>query len=195
MPNFRLDRLSALESIVGPGRQPTQAMQLRWQKHCEKIEDAFDEQAAINAELASQLAQILAAQEAADLARRNDSISASWTSPGTILTASDAGTDATITIAAHSRKYGDTTEVSVNGGSLTGLAYSTKYYLYYDQTSRAGGVVTYLSATNPNTALPNAAEGRHFCGFVTTPASGGGDTSGGVSPPGSGGSLDGTDIP
>ena len=43
MADFRLDRLSALEAIVGSNLRPTQAMQRRWQVFCEKIEAAFDE--------------------------------------------------------------------------------------------------------------------------------------------------------
>lgn len=132
-----------------------------------------------------------AAQGTADTAVRDDSISSSWTSPGTILTGSDAGTDATITIANHVRKYSNATEVAVTGGTITALAYSTTYYLYYTQTSKAGGSVAYVASTDPNDALPAA--GRHYCGKITTPASGGGSTSGSVPPGGGGG--DGTDIP
>jgi hypothetical protein len=155
------------------------------------------------------LAQVVAAQAAADAAqstantanstantvKRDDSISTSWTSPGNILSASDAGSSATITISAHTRKYTDATSVSVNGGSLTGLSYSTTYTVYYDQTSRAGGSVTYHATTDPNTGLANAAAGRHLCGKITTPASGGGGTSGGVSPPSGGGGYSPGEVP
>jgi hypothetical protein len=127
------------------------------------------------------------AQTTANTVKRDDAISTSWTSPGAILSATDAGSSATITIANHTRNYTDVSTVSVTGGSLTALAYSTLYYVYYDQTSRAGGSVTYHSTTNPNTAMANAAAGRHYCGSVTTPAAGGGSTSGGVNPPSGGG--------
>jgi hypothetical protein len=130
-----------------------------------------------------------AAQTTANTVKRDDSISTSWTSPGDILTGSDAGSNATISIAAHTRKYTDVSSVSVNSGSITGLAYSTAYFVYYDQTSRAGGAVTYHATTDPNVALPGFAAGRHYCGSVTTPASGGGSTSGGPNPPGGGGGL------
>jgi hypothetical protein len=135
------------------------------------------------------------AQTTADTVNRNDSISTSWTSPGIILSASDAGSNATITIANHTRKYTDVSAVSVTGGTVTGLSYSTTYYLYYDQTSRAGGSVTYHATTDPNVALPNAAAGRHYCGKITTPASGGSGTSGGVDAPGGGGGVQGGQIP
>jgi hypothetical protein len=135
------------------------------------------------------------AQSSADTVHSNDSISSSWTSPGTILTASDAGSSATITVANHTRKYNDASSKSVTGANITGLAYSTTYFVYYDDSSRAGGSVSYNATTDPNAALPGAASGRHYCGEITTPASGGGSTSGGVSPPGSGGQLSGGQIP
>lgn len=135
------------------------------------------------------------AQGTANTVKRDDSISTSWTSPGTILSAADAGSNATVTIANHTRKYTDATSVSVTGGTLTGLAYSTAFYVYYDQTSRAGGAVTYHATTDPNVALSNAAAGRHFCGKVTTPGAGGAATSGGVNPPSGGGAFPGAEVP
>lgn len=136
-----------------------------------------------------------AAQTTADTVKRDDSISTSWPSPGTAVSASDAGSDATITIANHTRHYSNTDTASVTGGSITGLAYSTTYYVYYDQTSRAGGAVTYHATTNPNTALPGAAAGRHYVAVVTTPASGGTATTGTGSSGGGGGSFGGGNIP
>jgi hypothetical protein len=121
-----------------------------------------------------------AAQTAAASAKRNDKISGSWTSPGTILSGADAGSDATITIANHTRYYGDNTSVSVTGGSITGLFYSTTYYLYYDDSNTTGGSVTWHATLDPNTALPNRTAGRHFAGSIITPAPGGAATNGGV---------------
>lgn len=110
--------------------------------------------------------------------------------PGDVLTASDAGTTATISIAAHVRRYGDTSEVNVNAGSVTGLSFSTVYYVYYTDASRTGGSKTYQASTNYNTASPNKATGRHYVGKVTTPADGGGTTTGGANPPAGGGGVD-----
>lgn len=149
------------------------------------IEAAQTDIIAVQTAQAAQLTQILAAQAAADAVHLNDSISASWTSPGSVLSASDAGTSASIAIASHTRKYGDGTQLTgISAGSLTGLAYSTVYYVYYDDSTRASTSPVYHSSTNPNDALPNAAIGRHSLGFVTTPASGGGATTGGYTPPG-----------
>lgn len=114
--------------------------------------------------------------------QRDSAIGLGWTAPGNVLSATDAGSNVTITIAAHTRKYGDATSVSVSGGTLTGLDYSTKYYVYYDDANRTGGSETYHATTDPNTSQPNAATGRHSLGKITTPAAGGSDTSGGFVP-------------
>lgn len=111
---------------------------------------------------------------------------------GSPLSATDAGTDATIAIAAHDRVYSDKS-VSLSAGSLTGLPYSTDYWVYYDDPDRSGGAVTYValdpSVDDPADAFNSPANpGRHNVGYITTPASGGGGTGGGgAGPPGSGG--------
>lgn len=135
------------------------------------------------------------AQTTADTVNRNDSISTSWTSPGTILSAHDTGSNASITISNHTRKYSDATSKSVTGATINSLSYSTKYYIYYDDSNRSGGAVTFHATTNPNTALSNGTAGRHFCGSITTPASGAGDTSGSYDPPSGGGGVIGGEIP
>jgi hypothetical protein len=174
------------------------AFQVWWQQVLTQLKSELGGlQTAIDALAAASAAQATADAAEADTAivKRDDSISTSWTSPGTILAATDAGSDATITVSAHTRKYTDATAKAVSGGSITGLAYSTTYTVYYDQTSRAGGAVTYHATTDPNTGLANAVAGRHWCGKITTPAAGGGGTSGGVDPPGGGGGYVGQEIP
>ncbi len=181
-----------------PGQPDWTQFQIWWQQVVEAIEGQETNQDAL-------LTQILAAQAAAAAAqatatsaqttantanttaaaaKKNDKISASWTSPGSVLSATDAGSNATISIAAHTRNYGDGTTVSVNSGSLTGKSYSTTYYIYYDDPNTAGGAVTYVATTSPTTAAPNKASGRHAVGAVTTPAAAGAPTSGGTVPPG-----------
>jgi hypothetical protein len=108
---------------------------------------------------------------------------------GATITATDAGADVTITISAHTRHYpqpdGSTVDVAVSGGSLTGRAYSTTYYIYYDDPSRAGGAVTYQSTTSEATAAQIG--DRHTVGGVTTPAALGAPKTGGYTrPPGPG---------
>lgn len=145
----------------------------------------------IQAALADLDAATAAAQAAADNANAAATATTNVTSlansyvSGLTLTASDAGTDATITISAHTRVYGDGTSVSVSGGSLTGLAYDTTYYIYYDQPSRAGGSVTYQSTTDATVAAQTG--DRHVVGSTTTPLAAGAPIDGDpVLPPGSG---------
>jgi hypothetical protein len=188
-----------------PGQPQWGSFQVWWQQVLAQLKSELGAlETAVAALTAASAAQAAAdaaeadaatAQSAADTVNRNDSISTSWTSPGTILSAVDAGSNATITIANHTRKYTDTSSKAVTGGSVTGLAYSTTYTVYYDQPTRAGGAVAYHATTDPNTGLANAAAGRHYCGKITTPAAGGGGTSGGVDPPSGGGGYVGGEIP
>ena len=112
---------------------------------------------------------------------------------GSPLSAFDAGATATISVLAHDRIYSDKV-ASLGAANLTGLAYSTGYYVYYDDAERAGGAVAYV-ALNP--AVDDAADAfnspanpaRHNVGYVNTPAAAAPPSSGGGSgPPGSGGS-------
>lgn len=128
------------------------------------------------------------ANTTANTAKKNDKISASATSPTTVLSAFDAGSSASITIAAHTRIYGDNTSVSgVASHTITGLSYSTTYGIYYDDPTTSTTSPTYVATSTLSDAMPNKANGRHYVGQVTTPASGGGSTSGGGVPPGGGG--------
>lgn len=188
----RLDRLQA----ANMGKQGL----LTWaQRVCEQIEtalDGIDEElgalaAAQAAQASADAAQTTAtaAQTTADTVQRDDAIADSITIPGEILTATDAGTDATITIANHTRQYNDGLSRAITGASITALSYSTLYYIYYDKTTRAAGAQTYHATTTAKTALPATAAGRHFCGSITTPGSGGGGTTGGYTPPSGGGDV------
>lgn len=96
-----------------------------------------------------------------------DSLAKSGTR-GLTMTATDAGTDVTITISAHTRVYGNGDEVAVNGGSLTGVPYSETRYVYYDDPDREGGAVTYQSSTDEAEAVQ--VNDRHSLGVIETPA-------------------------
>lgn len=90
---------------------------------------------------------------------------------GMTIQATDAGASATITIGNHTRVYGDGSSVAVTGGTVPTLAYSTSYYVFYDQSSRAGGAVSYQAATTIATAGNSATNPfRTFVGAVVTPA-------------------------
>lgn len=148
----------------------------------EALEDANAAIIATQDELAAQLAQIIAVTN-------SNAISASWIAPASVLTASDAGTDATITIANFTRFYDDGTSVAVTGGDITGLDYSTLYAVYYDDATRASTTPTLVATTFTGTARHNFAPGRHFVGTVTTPASGGAVIDGGSFVPPGGGDI------
>jgi hypothetical protein len=96
------------------------------------------------------------------------------------------GATAKITISVHTRVYTDLT-VNLDAGTLTGLAYATTYFVYYDDEDREGGAVSYMTTTNPTVAVTSAPHPyRHFVGTVTTPATSGDppETGGVVTPPG-----------
>lgn len=104
------------------------------------------------------------------------------------LSATDAGSDATIDVAAHTQFIGDATGVSYNAGSITGLAFSTQFYVFTDDPTFAGGAVTYQATTDVTDLGKD--NGRYYVAVVTTPADGGGDTGGsGGGGGGSGGIL------
>jgi 4-hydroxyphenylpyruvate dioxygenase-like putative hemolysin len=133
--------------------------------------------AAANADAAA-----VAAQGTADQVLAESSLANSFTT-GLTITATDAGANVTIAMSAHSRVYGDGTTVSVNAGNVTGLAYSTSFWIFYDQVSRLGGAVTYQASTSiqGNGTAPD----RHFIGAVLTPAAAAPPTDGNpVRPPG-----------
>lgn len=137
--------------------------------------------AASTAAAAANTAAIMAG-DAADAVTASSALANSYAT-GLTITATDAGANVTITISAHDRVYFGGATVAVSGGSVTGLAYSTDYWLAYDQASRAGGAVTYLALTTMqgNGTAPN----RHFVGAVATPAAAGPPAPGNpVLPPG-----------
>ena len=108
-------------------------------------------------------------------------ISSSYTVPGSgLATAHDTGSAVRITVADHTRVYPDQSATLTGLIPIAGLAYGTLYYLYYDDDSRAGGAPAIGATTNQALAIPSASHpGRHSLGAITTPASGGADTTGG----------------
>ena len=92
------------------------------------------------------------------------------------LTSTDAGSDATISIDAHQRTYADGRTVSVDAGTITGLAYDTLYYVFYSDPDQLGGAVSYESVTTDNDASQLGS--RHLVGRVSTPEAGGSDLTG-----------------
>lgn len=148
--------------------------------------------AAAQADIVAQLALIAVAQADADAVTLQNAISASFISPASPLSATDAGSDATISIADFTRTYDDATSILLDSiPDITGLDYDSAYSVYYDDATRANADPTFAATKMGATARHNAATGRHFVGEITTPASGGSDTSGGdYFPPGGGGNVD-----
>lgn len=200
-----LDRLQRAVPVVDQSGVPSIQFQALWQRTVESIEaslgslqeqldliqaaqDAADaaNAAAVAAQTAADNADTAAtaAQGAADDAAAATAIASSYVT-GLTLTATDAGSNVTVNISAHTRVYADGTSVSVSAGSVTGLSYSLDYYIYYDQASRAGGAVTYQATTSQTTAAQVG--DRHTVGKVTTPAAAAPDNNGDpVLPPGVG---------
>ena len=84
------------------------------------------------------------------------------------LSSTVSGTVATITIAAHTLQYGFG-QTSYGSGSITGLVANTLYYVYANDPTYAGGAVTYVATTNPQTVT--SANGYYFVGSIITPLS------------------------
>lgn len=105
---------------------------------------------------------------------------------GAAISGTDAGSNATVTVSAHTRLYGSTS-VAVNGGSVTGLGYATRQFIYYDDPTDAGGAVSYAATTTQADALTSDTNpNRHFVATIITPAAAAPPTTGSPSS-GSGG--------
>jgi hypothetical protein len=132
------------------------------------------------------------AEAAHDLAiaqGKSASLIASYVDPTAVLSAEVDPADSTkakITIADHTRKYGDGTSVSVTGGSLSGLDQDHDYYITYMDTAFAGGTVTYVAQYSALTAGQDNPTGQHTVGDIITPATSSAPptTGGGPRPPG-----------
>ena len=179
----RLDRLMRQEHIVLRD-MPSQRFQIIWQQTMEAIEAAFTaltQQVSDNTALLNEIraAQTLAqaASASASAVQSTVSLANSYVEPSSVLSASS---DGTITIAAHTRVYGDTS-VSVDGGSISGFAQGEFVQVYYDDAAREGGAVTYQGTTG----LASQEGARHIVGGVTIPNAGDPPSEGtGPKPPG-----------
>ncbi len=152
-----------------------QAAAIAAQAAAQDAQDAADTAIAAAASATSDAAT---AQSAAEGANSVASLTNSGVTPNP-LTATDAGADATITVAAHTRIYGDGSTLAIAGPvSLTGRAYSTLYYVYYDDPTRSDTTPTYQTGD------------RHLVGSITTPAAAAPPEVGDyVGPPGVGGII------
>jgi hypothetical protein len=92
------------------------------------------------------------------------------------LTATDAGSSVTINVAGFNMNVAGVGSVAVSGGSLTGLAYNTLYYIYYADPAIAGGAVTFQSTTTKTNAISSGVD--FFVGSILTPLATAPDTVG-----------------
>ena len=93
--------------------------------------------------------------------------------PADPLTAKDNGIVAAIDIASVVIHWPDIAHVSYQSQSVTGLDFSTKYALYFEDVDRAGGTPAVFITKDATQVLETG--GRIFLGVITTPADGGGD--------------------
>lgn len=92
------------------------------------------------------------------------------------LSSVDAGSTATINIAANTVKTSDVNggskSAALNSGSVTGLSFSTTYFVFAYDPDFAGGAVTYVASTSTETYISN--RDYLYIGSRVTVADGGG---------------------
>lgn len=133
--------------------------------------------AAANAAAAAAQAQADAAAVTAAANAREAALVNSYITPSSVLTC----TPAVITVAAHTRNYGDGTSVAVSAGTVaTTSTGPVVNYVSYSDPARAGGAVTYIAST----AQPTQGSDIHVVGAITVPATGTATGGNGPSPPG-----------
>ena len=188
-----LNKLYGPEQLTNPNGTPTRRLMGIWQEAMDKIEEAFaalSQQVADNTTLLNQIAaaQALAqaANDNAETVNSRTSLADSYTNPASVGTYDNTGA---VTIAAHSRVYGDGTSVAVDGGSVSGFTAGQYVTVYYVDAGREGGAVTYQGTTN---AIAQTGD-VHIVARGTIPAAGNPPAEGsspsapGYTPPSSGG--------
>lgn len=181
----KLDRLTRSEKIVNPDGTVSVRFQTIWQRTMEAIEAAFGAQGGQITDLRAILLRLEAAEAKAEVARsqaaetaKANALETSYPDPGDVLT---AGAGGGISIAAHTRVYGDGVRVSVNAGFVSGFAPGDYVTVYYVDAARTGGAVTYQATTG----LVAQKDATHIVGQVTIPQAGEPDTGGTApAPPG-----------
>lgn len=189
-----IDPLKLPRLTHGWDKQP-QLLERYWDIQATKLEGVLNQILAIpliidalaNLDAATQAAQVAAdnANAAAGAVTSESSLVNSYVSNFTppVISADNTGL---VTIANHDRVYGDpilNPTVAVTGNTVaTGKAAGTIVRIYYNDSTRAGGAVTYLFTVDP--APPPVQGGdTHSVGAVEIPAAG--SVGGGyVRPPG-----------
>jgi hypothetical protein len=194
---FRLPRLLSNTAIADNAGRPSAPFIVWWQTVVTQIEKAVNaivtltgitddfataitnaQNAANTANTAAATANAAAATAAAAAAAaaKESALNNSYISPDSVLTT----TTTVITVAAHTRHYGDGTSVSVSGGTVAATGTGDLDYVYYSDPTRAGGTVTYICSTTE----PAQTGDTHVVGAATIPTSGTGVGGGGPKRPG-----------
>lgn len=174
----QLSRLTQFDRLLNADGTPSPRLIGIWQTMCEQIEGAFtalstqvNDNTAIIAEIRAAQALATAANDNATSTAARVNIESSYPSPPNVLTASNAGN---VTIAAHTRVYADGSEVSVGAGSVSGFSGGDTVTVYYVDSAREGGSVTYQGTTNAVAQANNT----HVVGTSVIPAAGQPDATG-----------------
>lgn len=184
---IKVAKLIQGRSIVNEQGQPLADFTRLINTNLQNLENAGNDTAELVADVVRALEMAGIAIQTVEQLAGEQNLTSSYTSPAGILSSrlSADGLSGEITIAAHTRIYGDGTQVAVDVDTIVGLEPSTIYYIYYDDPSKTGGAVTYLSSTLYSDAAQS--NGRHSCGNIATPAVGSTEPiegGGGVYPPG-----------
>jgi len=187
---FRLPRLLSNTAIVDNNGQPSATFRLWWQTVVTQLEKAINAivtltgisedfaTAITNAQNAATAANeaAAAATTAAAAAAKESALNNSYISPNSVLTA----TPTIITVATHTRHYGDGTSVPVAGGAVAATGTGDVDYVSYADPMRAGGAVTFVASTT----APAQTNDVHVVGAITIPATGTGTGGDGPRRPG-----------
>lgn len=175
----RLARLQRQQAYFDRDGHPTAQMQLHWQRAMERIEQRFTSIEGVLAQIQAAQRDAAAAMQTALTVTAKVDLANSYTDPVSgVLTASS---DGVITIAGHSRVYGDGTTKAVAGGTLSGYLPGQFIRVYYVDAARAGGSVSYQATTGEIVQSGDT----HVVGGVTIPAVGAANATGaGTVPPG-----------
>lgn len=175
---LKLPRLPSDLQIVDPNGRPTVQFQTYWQQVIGQVENAVNgaldaiqaaglaKQAAQQAQAAADQATVAAdnASSAAGANAREQALVNSYIMPASVLSASPTQ----ITVASHTRYYGDGTSVSVTGAVLDATQAGDVDYVSYSDPMRTGGAVDYVVSTT----APTQGMDIHVVGAVIIPATG-----------------------
>lgn len=195
---IRLPRLQSQAAIVDKDGKPTLTFTRYFQSFAEQIELVINKiaellgiteqlDAAIAAAMAAAAAAQAAAEDAKDAAdnatadnaasTREQALVSSGIMPRTVVAANAVGD---VSIAAHTRYYGDGTSIAVDAGSLSGYAPGDQVYVSYEDAARTGGAVTYEGSSG----FQSQTSDRHVVGSVVVPSTGVQTGQPGPAPPG-----------